>query len=190
MKCLFLGYNSKKTKLIKFLKKKEFKVQNLTRKINQKDIIDKDIVISFGYKKIIDKQLIKKNKLPIINLHISYLPYNRGSHPNFWSFVDKTPSGVTIHEIDQGIDTGKIIYQKKIYFNYEKNKSLTFKSTYKILIKEIEKLFMKKFESLISMNYKKKSQKKRGTFHSKKDLPKSFKNWDVSIYKFVKSINR
>ena len=23
----------------------------------------------------------------MINLHISYLPYNRGAHPNFWSWV-------------------------------------------------------------------------------------------------------
>ena len=119
MKCLFLGYSSKKTKLIKFLRHKGIKVQNLTRKINQRDIADKDIIISFGYRKIINKRLIKKNK-PIINLHISYLPYNRGSHPNFWSFIDKTPSGVTIHEIGEGIDTGKIIYQKKIYFNYKR----------------------------------------------------------------------
>tara|TARA_B100001248_G_C27286806_1_gene410484 strand:+ start:64 stop:633 length:570 start_codon:yes stop_codon:yes gene_type:complete len=189
MKCLFLGYSSKKTKLIKFLRHKGIKVQNLTRKINQRDITDKDIIISFGYRKIINKRLIKKNK-PIINLHISYLPYNRGSHPNFWSFVDKTPSGVTIHEIDEGIDTGKIIYQKKIYFNYKKNKSLTFRSTYMVLFNEIEKLFIKKFKNLISMNYKKKPQKKGGTFHRKNELPKNFRNWDVSIYKFIESINR
>ena len=40
------------------------------------------------------------------------------------------------------------------------------------------------------MNYKKKPQKKRGTFHRKKtSYQKIFKNWDVSIYKFVESIN-
>ena len=66
------------------------------------------------------------------------MPYNRGSHPNFWSFVENTPAGVTIHEVDEGVDTGKIINQKQIVFdlNHEKNK-LTFRSTYKILIREI-----------------------------------------------------
>ena len=45
---------------------------------------------------------------------MSFLPYNRGSHPNFWSFIDDTPKGITIHEIDEGADTGNIVFQKKI----------------------------------------------------------------------------
>ena len=48
---------------------------------------------------------------------MSYLPFNRGAHPNFWSFVDNTPSGVSIVEIDKGIDTGPVIYKKKIKFD-------------------------------------------------------------------------
>ncbi len=44
---------------------------------------------------------------------MGYLPFNRGAHPNFWSFMEKTPSGVTMHEINSGIDKGKIIVQKK-----------------------------------------------------------------------------
>ena len=40
----------------------------------------------------------------------------QGAHPNFWSFYDNTPSGVTIHLIDAGIDTGDVLYQKKLIF--------------------------------------------------------------------------
>ena len=72
-------------------------------------------------------KLLKNSKNNIINLHISYLPYNRGAHPNFWSFVENTPSGVSIHQVDSGIDTGKIVIQKQINFNLLKNKKkLTF----------------------------------------------------------------
>ena len=63
-------------------------------------------------------QNIKK----IINLHISYLPYNKGAHPNFWSFADNTPSGVTIHEVNENLDSGNIIFQKKIEFDILNNK--------------------------------------------------------------------
>jgi len=42
------------------------------------------------------------------------LPYNKGSHPNFWSFIENSPKGVSIHEIDEGIDTGKLIASKKL----------------------------------------------------------------------------
>ena len=111
--------------------------------------------------KIIPNKILKFAKRPIINLHLSYLPYNRGSHPNFWSIIENTPSGISIHEIDKGVDTGPVIYQKKIKFNFKKDKKLTFKSTYKILFKEIEDLFEKKLDKLISNDYKAKKQKKR-----------------------------
>jgi methionyl-tRNA formyltransferase len=45
---------------------------------------------------------------------LSYLPFNRGAHPNFWSFIEKTQAGVSIHKINKGIDTGNIILRKKI----------------------------------------------------------------------------
>ena len=62
------------------------------KKITSNTLINNfDLIISYGYNKIINERYLKKLIRPPINLHISYLPYNRGSHPNFWSFVDKTP---------------------------------------------------------------------------------------------------
>lgn len=49
-----------------------------------------------------------------LNLHPAYLPYNRGMYPNVWSIVEGTPSGVTLHYIDEGIDTGDIVRQKQV----------------------------------------------------------------------------
>ena len=34
----------------------------------------------------------------------------------FLVFIEDTPSRISIHEVDQGIDTGKILYQKKNNF--------------------------------------------------------------------------
>ena len=83
-----------------------------------KGIGNYDLVISFGYRHILKKSLIKQYKAPIINLHISYLPWNRGSHPNFWSFYDNTETGVTIHLIvDDKIDAGPILYRKRVIFS-------------------------------------------------------------------------
>ena len=102
---------------------------NVFKKLNLKKASKYDVIISFWLQIHIanlPSQKIKK----IINLHIGYLPYNRGAHPNFWSFMDNTPTGVTIHEIDKNIDTGKIIYQKIVDFEFYKNyKRLTFKIT-------------------------------------------------------------
>tara|TARA_B100001063_G_scaffold3693_1_gene2715 strand:+ start:8508 stop:9086 length:579 start_codon:yes stop_codon:yes gene_type:complete len=182
-KCLFLGYGVNKTTLIKFLKSKKINVVSLkNRSLNLKLVKKFDFIISFGYRKIISKGLIERLDRPIINLHISYLPYNRGAYSNFWSFINNTPKGVTIHEIDNGIDTGKIIYRKKINFTIDKE--TTFRSTYKILILEIEKLFKKNYKSLINRDYTPKKQSKLIKLNLKSDL-KRIPNWDQSIKNFI-----
>lgn len=42
----------------------------------------------------------------ILNLHTSYLPWNRGAYPNVWPILDGSPAGVTLHRVDEGWDTG------------------------------------------------------------------------------------
>ena len=119
------------------LREKNFKVSEHRNKLLTLDYIKKyDLILSYGYRKIINKNIIKNIKRPIINLHISYLPYNRGADPNFWSFKNNTPKGVTIHEVDEGIDTGDIIFRKKIKFFIKKDTTL--RHTYFILRNEIE----------------------------------------------------
>ena len=186
-KFLFLGYNNSKTTLINFLKKKKILVKHLSRQITLQDLKDIDLVISFGYRKILNKSLLKKLARPAINLHISYLPYNRGAHPNFWSFIDNTPKGISIHEIDSGIDTGKIIFRQKIKINpYKKNFS-TFKKTHAYLINQVEKLFIKKFNKILTKKYKSFKQKGKNTYHLKSNLPVELKNWNTNIIKFKKA---
>ena len=130
-KILFLGYSQKQTKLIDALVANNCAVDYTEDKV---DVIkDYFCVISYGYKYILKQNIIEGFGCPIFNLHISYLPYNRGAHPNFWSFYDNTPSGVTIHLIDGGIDTGPIVKQK--YVNFEETDN-TFEKTYKLLIEK------------------------------------------------------
>ena len=124
--------------------------------------------------------------MPIINLHISYLPWNKGAHPNFWSFYDCTPAGITIHLIDEGIDTGPIIYQR--YVNFEKGE-LTFKQTYDRLIKEIEKLFIANINNIITGKYTTKKQRREGSYHEKSELPKAFRGWNSDIEEEVRYLD-
>ena len=55
MKCLFLGYNRDKTKLIRIIEKKGIKVKNISRKLKQSDLDNYDFYISFGYRNIISE---------------------------------------------------------------------------------------------------------------------------------------
>lgn len=177
-KILFLGYSQKETILVKELKKRFKVVKRLNKKINLKETKGYNLIICFGYRFKINNEIIKKFKKSIFNLHISYLPFNRGAHPNFWSHFDGTPHGVTIHSVSEKIDQGDIIFQKKIVFN--KNER-TFKSTYFRLFSEIEMLLIDKIDILSKGNYPKYKQRGLSTFHSHSDLPKEFSGWNSNI---------
>lgn len=73
-----------------------------------------DFIVCFGYRYILKDPLLSIYKNKIINIHISLLPWNRGADPNFWSWFDDTPKGVSIHRIDAGIDTGGILVQEEL----------------------------------------------------------------------------
>jgi methionyl-tRNA formyltransferase len=179
--CLFLGYKKNQTSLINFLKNKNFIIKNYQKIPPLKIFKESDFILSFGFRKIIKENIIKELKKPIFNIHLSYLPFNRGANPNFWSFIENTPAGVSIHKIDKRIDAGDIILRKKINFNINLNKFSTFKKTYNYLFFEAEQLFKKNFNKIYNKKYKKILNNNKGTFHYKKDLPKWMKNWNMNI---------
>lgn len=51
------------------------------------------------------------------NSHPSLLPFQRGWQPVFFSIWDNTSVGVSIHQIDTGLDTGRLIYQSEVQVN-------------------------------------------------------------------------
>ena len=190
-KILFLGYSQKKTKIIDKLKEnKKYQVFNTKNKIKLKNLNNIDLIINFGYRHIIDEEILKKKK-NIINLHISYLPYNKGAHPNFWSFAENTPSGVTIHKLDKGIDAGNIIYQKLLDFELNKNrKKLTFKNTYSKLILEIENLFNVNAQNILNNDYDEFEQIGNGTYHNSNELPVILKSWNQNVFNTIIKYHR
>lgn len=72
------------------------------------------IGFSVNFMVILKKEVISLPTYGIINLHPSALPYNRGNWPEFWSIVNRTPAGVSLYIMDEGIDTGSIICQKLV----------------------------------------------------------------------------
>ncbi len=125
-----------------------------------------EFVVSYRYRHIIRKAVIEYLNENIINLHVSFLPWNRGADPNLWSFLEDTPKGVSIHYIDEGIDTGDIIAQKELFFN---NDAETLASTYKKLNVEILELFKMYCEPIINGKIDRKKQMQTGSFHKISD---------------------
>jgi methionyl-tRNA formyltransferase len=122
----------------------------------------------------------------IINLHVSLLHWNKGAYPNVWSFLDDTQKGVTIHIIDEGIDTGPILVQKEIYMD---ENTETLKSSYEKLHKEIQKLFKVSWNNIKNKKLKLVSQVLKESVHRIKDFKKieillDDKGWDILIKEF------
>jgi methionyl-tRNA formyltransferase len=88
-----------------------------------------DLGILAWWPKIIHAPLIAKPKQGFMNTHPSFLPFNRGKHYNFWAIVEGAPFGVTLHRIDDGVDTGPIVAQREITYDWtDTGESLFFKA--------------------------------------------------------------
>jgi len=105
--------------------------------------------VSAFFNYIIRPEVIDVFQYGIINLHTSYLPWNRGSNPNVWSIVNDDPVGVSIHFIDAGIDTGPIIAQELVSVPIH----FTAKTLYYKLQECVVQLFKEHWSSIKSGNY-------------------------------------
>ncbi len=74
-----------------------------------------DLILAAGYAIILKEEILALPGLLSVNFHASLLPHYRGKHPVFWALRNGEKwSGLTVHVMDPGIDTGDIIYQVKI----------------------------------------------------------------------------
>lgn len=143
------------------------------------------LVVSFNYVHLIKEDILQLLAGRIVNLHISYLPWNRGSSPNIWSFIEDTPKGVTIHVLDQGLDTGAVIAQRAVDFDERED---TLATSYQKLIDVIIGLFKEHWDRILSGNYNTTPQRGKGTYHTKKDLETFLAGrrltWEMTITEF------
>ena len=74
-----------------------------------------DLVCLAGYMKIVGPTLLATYEGRIINIHPAYLPEFPGAHgiEDAWK-AGVEQSGVTIHWVDSGVDTGKVIKQVRV----------------------------------------------------------------------------
>jgi folate-dependent phosphoribosylglycinamide formyltransferase PurN len=80
------------------------------------------VVAVYGTR-IIRRETLKAVSAPFINCHAGINPKYRGQHPGYWALVngDAQNVGVTIHLVDEGVDTGAVLYQSRVAFAPEDN---------------------------------------------------------------------
>lgn len=166
---LFATNNDNTADLLDWLAARGEKVHRIENKLTGEMIreLEPSFVISFNYRHLVSQEVLELLPGRVINLHTSLLPYNRGSSPNFFSFLEDTPKGVTIHLMDQGLDTGDILCQREVAFDEDRE---TFASSYERLLEEIKSLFRENWEDIREGRIVPVKQSGGGTLHRKKEL--------------------
>ena len=122
-------------------KKLSKKVLSILQKNNIK------LVCLAGFMKILPKYFIKLYKGKIINIHPSLLPKYKGlnTHKRVIENNEKY-TGCTIHHVNRYLDSGKIIFQKKVKITKKDNK----KSIEKKVLKIEHEVYPKTIDKLLS----------------------------------------
>ena len=111
-------YDKRDPELIKLGQKYNIPVL-IEQNINSKDFISKiknytaDLFVSMSFNQIFGSEIINVPPLKIINCHAGKLPFYRGRNVLNWVLInDEKEFGITVHYVDEGIDTGDIILQE------------------------------------------------------------------------------
>lgn len=138
--------------------------------------------------------ILKKNSINlfnhVLNVHPSLLPFGKGKYGYFWSIINSEPFGVTIHLVDEGIDSGKILAQKVISVE----STDTAGDLYEKGVKNCIILFNEVIENLLYGNELADScliskQENNGSYYNIKDFKNYCLNAEESNFKLKQAIN-
>lgn len=82
--------------------------------------IDPDFIVVVAYGQILRKDILSIPKYGCYNVHASLLPKYRGAAPINWVIIEgEDETGVTIMEMEEGLDTGDMILRSAIKIDKE-----------------------------------------------------------------------
>lgn len=129
-----------------------------------------DLGLLAWWPKIIRAPLLSLPYRGFVNTHPSLLPYGRGKHYNFWSIVDRVPFGVSLHAVDENIDSGEIVAQAKLPYDWED----TGGSLYWRAAEAMLNLVQETYPKLRNLDFKTWPQDlAAGTFHQASELERA-----------------
>ncbi len=174
---LFLGRLD--SPLIGWLRSQDCAVASTDAPILAENVSTFDFLVSFGYRHILKKDVLDRFPRAAVNCHMSLLPWNRGADPNYWSFADDTPKGVTVHFMNEGLDKGDIIAQREIRFAGGSGETL--RSTYAKLNIELVALFKECWPAIRDGRARSVPQKGAGSYHRADQMPNLLLGWDTPV---------
>lgn len=124
------------------------------------------VIISLHCKQIFPKRIV--DSVRCVNVHPGMLPYNRGMYPQVFSIINGMPFGVTIHEMDEKIDSGRVIIQKKINILPDDTSDKVYA---RAIMTEVE-LLVENIHRIVQGDYKTEILDGVGNYNSRQDFCK------------------
>ncbi len=158
--------------------------------LNINQLSKPDILFSINYKYIIEDDIFNFCEIIALNVHGSLLPKYRGRTPLIWAIINgEEKTGITIHEIDAGCDTGGIILQQEVTIPVSATGHEmieVFKTLYTTMVRQSIQLIKSGSYKVI------KQIEKEATFYGRRTPEDGEINWEWSssrIYNWVRALS-
>jgi methionyl-tRNA formyltransferase len=151
-----------------------------------------DLFVSMSFNQIFRTEIINVPKYKTINCHAGKLPFYRGRNILNWALInDEKEFGITVHYIDEGIDTGDIILQRDFPITDEDNYSSLLQIAYRecahILYDSIKLIQNNQVNSVIQNTIH-----PVGCYCGKRGINDEILNWHQSsrdVFNFIRAIS-
>jgi methionyl-tRNA formyltransferase len=161
--------------------------------LNVLDVFECDIFISMSFNQIFKKNIIQFCSKGIINCHAGKLPFYRGRNVLNWVLINnESEFGVTVHFVDEGIDTGDIILQQVYPITDEDNYCTLLTRAYKSC-SELLYEAIKQIQDGVNDRIPQSSLDPLGFYCTGRKLGDEALNWDQTsreIFNFVRAISK
>jgi methionyl-tRNA formyltransferase len=145
---------------------------------------DVDLVLSHRYKHIVPAHTLSESRARWVNVHGGLTYHHRGVYPNFFSWLHGFTSGVTLHLMDEGIDTGPIL--NYLFADFPDKDILTLRNTWEMLDLDAASMVKREWKMIIGENPPAGWLKPTyGDLYTRADFrkywPRATKGWDTPV---------
>lgn len=121
MNVLLLTGASRSDRIKKFLMDREDSVLEYAKPLTLEFCRDMEIefMVVHGYGFVLSEPVISAYRRKIVNMHDTFLPWGQGLMGHVWSIFEDTPTGVTLHAVDEAMHQGMILAQELVQLEPE-----------------------------------------------------------------------
>lgn len=150
-----------------------------------------DIIFCFGWSRLLKKEILNVAPLGVVGFHPALLPQNRGRHPIIWALaLGLKETGSTFFFMDEGVDSGDILSQKKVTILPDDNAETLYQKVTDMALDQIKKFI----PMLKAGNFKKlKQNQSKSNCWRKRGIEDGKIDWRMNaetVHNLVRSLSK